>query len=54
MHNDVDHLHNAVTENIIDQNNWDHLQYLEAYCIKIMSPESNIGLKASKELQLLK
>ena len=32
MHNDVDHLRNAVTENteIIDHNNWAHLQYLEA------------------------
>ena len=56
MHNDVDHLHNAVTENIeiIDHNNWDRLQYLESYCIKTMSPEINIGLKASKGLQLLK
>ena len=51
------HLHNAVIENteIIDHNdNWAHLQYLEAYCIKTMSPEINIGLKASKELQLFK
>ena len=51
------HLHNAVTENteIIDQNdNWTHLQYLEAYYIKITSSEINIGLKASKELQLFK
>ena len=45
-------LHNAVTENtkIIDQNdNWAHLQYLEA-----MSPKINIRLKALKELQLFK
>ena len=51
------HLHNAVIENteIIDHNdNWAHLQYLEAYYIKTMSPEINIGLKASKELQLYK
>ena len=51
------HLHNAVTENtkIIDHNNnWAFLQYLEAYYVKPMSPEINIGLKASKELQLFK
>ena len=51
------HLHNNVIENteIIDHNgNWAHLQYLEAYYIKTMSPEINIGLKASKELQLFK
>ena len=51
------HLDNTVTENteIIDHNdNWDHLQYLEAYYIKTMSPEINIGPKASKELQLFK
>ena len=51
------HLHNAVTENtkIIDNNDiWVHLQYLEAYCIKTMSPEINVELKASKELQLFK
>ena len=51
------HLHNAVTENtkIIDHSDhWAHLQYLEAYYIKTMSPEINIGLEASKELQLFK
>ena len=51
------HLHNVVTENakIIDHNdNWAHLQYLDAYYIKTMSPEINIGLKVSKELQLFK
>ena len=51
------HLHNAVTENteIIDHNdNWAHLQYLVADYIKTMSPDINIGLKASKELQLFK
>ena len=51
------HLLDAVTENtdIIDHNgNWTHLQYLEAYYIKTMSPAINIGLKASKKLQLFK
>ena len=51
------HLHNAVTENtgIVDCNdNWGHLPYLEAYYIKTMSPEINIELEASKELQLFK
>ena len=50
------HLHNAIIENIkiIDHNNWAHLQYLDAYYIKTMSPERNIGLKVSKELQLFK
>ena len=44
------HQHNIVTENtqIIDHNdNWAHLQYLEAYYIKTRSTEINIGLKAS-------
>ena len=43
------HLHNTVTENteIIDRNdNWAHLQYLQAYYIKTMSPEIKIKLKA--------
>ena len=43
------HLDNVVTENteIIDHNNnWGHLQDLEADFIKTMSPELNIGLKA--------
>ena len=51
------HLLNAVTEStkIIDHNgSWVHLQHLEAYYIKKMSPEINIELKASKELQLFK
>ena len=40
---------------IIDHNdNWAHLQYLVADYIKTMSPDINIGLKASKELQLFK
>ena len=51
------HLHSAVTENtkIVDQiDNCAHLQYLESYYTKTMPPEINIGLKASKELQLFK
>ena len=48
------HLHNAIIEVIDHNDNWAHLQYLEAYYIKTMSPEINIGLKASKELQLFK
>ena len=42
------HLHNVVTENtdIIDyNNNWAHLQYVEAYYLKTMSPEIIIGRK---------
>ena len=45
------HLHNAVTENteIIARNdNWAHLQYLQAYYIKAMSPEIKIKVKAWK------
>ena len=48
------HLHNGIIENteIVGHNdNWAHLQYLEAYS---MAPEIDIGLKASKELQLFK
>ena len=51
------HLHYDITENteIIDYNdNWTNLQYLEAYYIKTISPEINIWLKVSKELQLFK
>lgn len=51
------HLHNTVTENtkVIEHNkNWAHLQYLEAYYINTISPEINMGLKPSKELQSLK
>ena len=43
------HFDNALTENtkIINHNdNWAHLQYLEAYYIKTILPEINIGLKA--------
>ena len=49
------HIPNAVIDNteIIDYNNkWAKLQYLEAYYIKTMSLEINVGLKVSKELQL--
>ena len=48
---------NAGTENIkiiYHSDNWTLLQYLEAYYIKTMSSEVNIGLKASEELQLFK
>ena len=46
------HLHNA---QLLDRNyKWVWLQYLEAFYIKTMSPEINIGLTASKELQLFK
>ena len=51
------HLHNAIivnTEIVGHNDNWVHLQYLEAYYIRTMSPEIDIGPKASKELQLLK
>ena len=51
------HLHNVVIENteIIDHNeNWANSQYLEGYYIETMSPEINIELKVSKELQLFK
>ena len=51
------HLHNAVINNvkILDKNNkWVQLQFLEACYIKKLVPEINIGLKASKELQLFK
>ena len=34
------------TEIIDHNNNWAHLQYLDAYYIKTMSHENNIGLKA--------
>ena len=63
LHNDVtivnkeQHLYNAVIKNaeIIDKNDkWGQLQFLEAYYIKTLAPEINVGLKASKELQLFK
>ena len=40
---------------IVDTNhNWSHLEFLEAYYIKTREPAINVGLKASKELQLFK
>ena len=48
------HLHNVVTDIIDHDDNWVHLQYLEAYYSKTMSPKLNIRLKASKGLQLFK
>ena len=51
------HLHNVVINNvkILDKNNkWVQLQFLEACYFKKLVPEINIGLKASKELQLFK
>ena len=51
------HLHNVVINNvkILDKTNkWGQLQFLEAYYIKKLAPEINIGLTASKELQLFK
>ena len=51
------HLRNIVINNvkILDKNNnWSQLQFLEAYYIKKLAPEINIGLKTSKELQLFK
>ena len=56
----VDHIEH-VYNNVIDSckilescNNWAILQYLEAYHIKTKSTMINVGLKASKELQLFK
>ena len=49
------HLHNAVINNvqILDKNDkWCQLQFLKAYFLKKLAPETNFGLKASKELQL--
>ena len=52
---------NCVINSVIDNckilepcNNWAILQYLEAYLIKMKSAMINVGLKASKELQLFK
>ena len=50
------HLHNAVINDvkILDKNDkWGQLQFLQAYYIKKLAPEINLGLKALKELQLL-
>ena len=49
------HLRNAVINNvkIFDNNEeWDQLQFLEACYIKALAPKVNLGLKASKKLQL--
>ena len=51
------HLTDAVMNNvtIVDTNhNWSQLEFLEAYYIKTRDPAINVGLKASKELQLFK
>ena len=51
------HLADAVMSNvaIVDTNhNWSQLEFLEAYYIKTHDPAINVGLKASKELQLFK
>ena len=53
----MEHVYNIVVDNckILDScNNWAILQYLEVYCTKKKSPMINVGLKASKELQLFK
>ena len=46
---------NSIIQNckVIDMNrNWSQLCFLEALYIKNRSPAINVGLKASKELQL--
>ena len=51
------HLADAVMNNvtIVDTNRiWSQLEFLEAYYIKTRDPAINVGLKASKELQLFK
>ena len=51
------HLHNAVISNVktLDKcKKWVQHQFLEAYYIKKLAPEINIGLKKSKELKLFK
>ena len=53
----IEHVYNSVIDNckILEScNNWTILQYLEAYYIKTKSPMINVGLKASKELQIFK
>ena len=50
-----EHVLNAVLNNfrvIENCDNWSGLNFLEAYFIKHLSPSINMGLKASKELQL--
>ena len=51
------HMYNDVMNNsfILDHNsNWNQLSFLEAYYIKVLRPAINVGLKASKELQLFR
>ena len=53
----LEHVYNSVIDNckILDScTNWAILQYLEAYHIKMKSSKINVGLTASKELQLFK
>ena len=53
----IEHVYNSVIDNckiLWSCNNWAILQYLEAYHIKMKTPMINVGLKASKELQLFK
>ena len=53
----MEHAFNSAIDNckILDPcNNWAILQYLVAYYIHMKLPEINVGLKASKELQLFK
>ena len=50
-----EHILNAVLNNfrVLEScANWSQLCFLEAYYIKNLSPSINVGLKASKELQL--
>ena len=51
----IEHVYNSAIDNckILEScNNWTILQYLEAYYIKTKSSIINVGIKASKELQL--
>ena len=55
--NQNEHLADAAMNNvtIVDTNhNWSQLEFLEADYIRTREPAINVGLKASKELQLLK
>ena len=52
-----EHFINAALNNcrIIDRNdNWSQLSFLEVYYIKALTPKTDDGLKASKELDLFK
>ena len=51
------HLHKAVILNVevVDKSDrWGQLQFLEAYYIKTLAPETKLGLKASNGLQSFK